>query len=197
MDKATKFIDTGGKKMRKVILQMNMSLDGMIAGPNGEMDWMLWNDELDKFAEEILDSSDTILLGRKTAKEFLDYWPEDKSEFARKINEYPKIVFSKTMTSIESKSTNVSIINDNILEEVTKMKEQPGKNIVLYGGAGIVQSLAKLDLIDEYRLVLNPVVLGSGTPLFKNDKFKLKLLKTEMTKIGCVILYYEADRKEQ
>ena len=81
--------------MRKVILQMNMSLDGMIAGPNGEMDWMLWNDELDKFAEEILDSSDTILLGRKTAKEFLDYWPEDKSEFARKINEYPKIVFSK------------------------------------------------------------------------------------------------------
>ena len=183
--------------MRKVILQMNMSLDGMIAGPNGEMDWMLWNDELDKFAEEILDSSDTILLGRKTAKEFLDYWPEDKSEFARKINEYPKIVFSKTMTSIESKSTNVSIINDNILEEVTKMKEQPGKNIVLYGGAGIVQSLAKLDLIDEYRLVLNPVVLGSGTPLFKNDKFKMKLLKTEMTKIGCVILYYEADRKEQ
>ena len=105
--------------------------------------------------------------------------------------------FSKTMTNIESKSTNVSIINDNILEEVTKMKEQPGKNIVLYGGAGIVQSLAKLDLIDEYRLVLNPVVLGSGTPLFKNDKFKLKLLKTEMTKIGCVILYYEPDRKEQ
>ena len=194
MDKATKFVDTGGKKMRKVILQMNMSLDGMIAGPNGEMDWMLWNDELDKFAEEILSSSDTILLGRKTAKEFLDYWPDDKSEFARKINEYPKIVFSKTMTSIESKSTNVSIINDNILEEVTKLKEQTGKNIVLYGGAGIVQSLAKLDLIDEYRLVLNPVVLGSGTPLFKNEKLKLKLLKTEMTKIGCVILYYEPDR---
>ena len=186
---------TEEKAMKKIILQMNMTLDGMITGENGEMDWMLWNKKLDEFADDIIDSSDLILLGRKTAQEFLDYWPDDKSEFARKINECPKIVFSRTIKNIKSKSTNVSVINENILEEMTKIKNQSGKNIVLYGGAEIVQSFAKLDLIDEYRLVLNPVVLGGGKPLFKYEKFKLKLLKTEEVGDGCVILYYAPDRK--
>lgn len=131
-------------------------------------------------------------------KIFLDYWPTDTSEFAKKINALPKIVFSKTLDKIESKSTNVRLVKDNIVEEIEKMKQQSGKNIVMYGGAGIVSLFTHLGLIDEYHLLVVPIVLGSGIPLFKNirERINLKFLKVRTFNSGVVGLYYRKGNEE-
>lgn len=179
---------------------MYVTLDGFIAGPNGELDWIfkVSDEELDKYSDDLLNTVDVILLGRVLSKDFLDYWPTDTSEFARKINDLPKIVFSKTLDKVESKSSNVSLIKDNVVEEIEKMKRQPGKNIVLYGGAETVSSFTQLGLIDEYQLLVVPIVLGKGIPLFKNigERINLKLLKTRTFKSGVVGLYYRKETEE-
>ncbi|MBS1492372.1 MAG: dihydrofolate reductase family protein [Bacteroidetes bacterium] len=177
--------------MRKVILQMYTSIDGYVAGPNGELDWMFANvgTESGSPAAELLDSSDLILLGRGMAKGFLDYWPNDTSEFAEKINALPKIVFSKTLTSMEYPDVTVSA---NIEEEIKKQKAKDGKNLILYGGCGLVTSFAKAGLIDEYYLMTVPVILGNGLHLFKGIDMKvLKLVKSKASPSGVIVNHYE------
>ena len=181
--------------MRKVVFQINVSLDGFITGPNSAMDWFVWDDELSKRATEILDSGDVILLGRALADEFLRYWPNDTSEFAGKINSLPKIVFSTTLDKVEY--PNVTVVKENVAEEVMKLKQQPGKNIVLYGGARLAQTFMRLGLIDEYHLFVNPVILGHGLHLYLGlgQKLDLKLLHSKTTPSGVTILCYEPGRK--
>jgi len=121
----------------------------------------------------------------------VDYWPNATGEFANKMNRMPKIVFSRTLEKVEWNNTR--LIKDNIAEEISKMKQQPGKDLVLFAGADIAETLRQLGLIDEYRLLVNPVILGSGKPLFQNitDRIKLKLLKTQTFNCGNVLLCYK------
>lgn len=177
--------------MRKVVLQMYTSIDGFVAGPNGELDWMFANigTESESPAEELLDSSDLILLGRGMAKGFLDYWPNDKTEFAAKINALSKIVFSKTVKYMDY--PDVTIASD-IPKKIEEEKSKPGKNLILYGGCGLVTSFAKLGLIDEYYLMTVPVILGNGLHLFEGIDMKvLKLVNSKASRSGVVVNHYE------
>ncbi len=181
--------------MRKVILQMMVSLDGFIEGPNRELDWHVWDEEMEKKAHETLDSVDAILLGRVAYQLFADYWPKAADSIAPKLNQLPKIVFSKTLEKVEW--SNSGLFKEDIAEEIPKAKQQPGRDLILYGGADIASAFMKLGLIDEYRLIVNPVVFGHGKPLFKNGigRMSLKLLKTKTFKCGNVMLYYQPDKK--
>ncbi len=186
--------------MRKVIVAMQVTLDGFIEGPNGELDWAMKEDEetwKDHF--ELMRSVDTLLLGRVMYPAYEKYWlaaPTNPSstkseiEYARLADRTQKIVFSKTLEKVEWKTTR--IIKDHSAEEILKMKQQPGKDMMLLGGAGLVSSFMNLGLIDEYHLVLNPVVLGGGKPLFKDVKKRhtLKLINTKALKSGKVVLHY-------
>jgi dihydrofolate reductase len=189
--------------MRKVKLQMQMSIDGFVAGPNGELDWMLfnWDDVLINYVTGLTDSSDTIVMGRKLAEGFIPYWknvadnPADEQyEFGKKMTEKPRIVFSKTLQ--ESQWHNAAIAKDSLHDEIKKLKEQPGGDIIVYGGATLVSGLLSSDLIDEYHFFVNPVVLGSGMSIFGSveEKKKLKHIKTTTSGSGIVVLCYEPEK---
>ncbi len=148
-----------------------MTIDGFVCGPNGELDWMIWNqtDDIKKYVTALTDSIDTILLGRKMTDDFINYWesvkPEDPAyPFARKMVETPKVVFSKTLT--ESKWANTVVATGDLTEEVNKLKNQDGKDIIVYGGAGFNTALIKANLIDEYYLTVNPAAIGKGRSIF-------------------------------
>lgn len=182
--------------MRKVIVSNYVTIDGFFAGPNGELDWFIWDDEMAKFSTDQLKTMGTILLGRVTYQLFADYWPtpsayKENPIIAPMMNELPKIVFSSTLNRAEW--NNSMVVKENIAEEISKLKKQPGKDMVIFGSGTIVSAFAKLGLIDLYRLIVNPVVLGSGKPLFKglDNKLKLKLLNAKALGSGNVILEYE------
>ncbi len=190
--------------MRKVIVAMQVTLDGFIEGPNGELDWAMkedgetWKDHFD-----LMRSVDTLLLGRVMYPAYEKYWlaaPTNPSstkseiEYARLADRTQKIVFSKTLEKVEWKTTR--IIKDHIAEEILRMKQQPGKDMVLLGGAGLVSTFVSLGLIDEYHLVVNPVVLGGGKRLFKDvkERYNLKLINSKTFRSGKVVLHYERDK---
>jgi len=183
---------------------MWVTLDGFIAGPNGEMDWVMVDDEMGKYEDDMVSSADTLILGRVTYESFAGAWPkvpenpsvsEGEKVYARKLNAMRKIVFSKTLEKAEW--NNSSLAKEVIPEEIEKMKQEPGKDMVIYGSASIVQAFTNLGLIDEYQLLVHPVVLGSGKPLFKNikDRQNLKLIETKPFPSGVFGLYYQADKK--
>lgn len=185
--------------MKKLKLQVQISVDGYIAGPNGEMDWMVWDwdDEIKNYVTELTDSSDTILLGRKMAGGFIDHWtgvmanPADPSyPFAKKMVDTPKVVFTRTLD--KSEWGNTSLAKGDIVEEVQKLKDQKGKDIIVYGGANFNANLIKHNLIDEYHLFVNPAVIGNGLPIFKEvqQKLGLKLIKASPFTCGIVVLTY-------
>lgn len=183
--------------MRKVILSMMVSLDGFIEGPNRDLDWPIVDKEIDRYADELLDTVDAILLGRVTYQLFVDFWPSATTEeeiITDKMNEIPKIVFSRTLDKAPwGKWNNARVVKENIAEEIAKLKQQPGKDMVIFGGANLAQTFMQHGLIDEYRLLVNPIVLGGGTPLFKSgsNRINLKLLKTQAFNSGVVGLYYQ------
>ncbi len=187
--------------MRKVILSMMVSLDGFIEGPNRELDWTIVDKEIDTYADDLLSTADAILLGRRTYQLFVGFWPTATTEeeiIADKMNEIPKFVFSRTLDKAPwGKLNNARLVQENIAEEISNMKKQPGKNMVIFGGANLAQTFMQHDLIDEYRLLVQPIVLGSGTPLFKSgsDHIHLKLLKTQKFNSGVVGLYYQPAKK--
>ncbi|HSW53840.1 MAG TPA: dihydrofolate reductase family protein [Ignavibacteriaceae bacterium] len=185
---------------RKLKLQMQLSIDGFVAGLNGELDWMTWNwdDELKKYVGELTDSVDTILLGRKMTDGFISHWTNvaadsnnDEYAAARKFVDTPKIVFTKTLN--RSNWINTKLAAGDIVTEVNKLKKQSGKDIIVYGGAGFVSSLVKNNLIDEYHLFINPTAIGKGMEIFKdlNEKLNLKLVNTKTFSNGVVGLFYE------
>lgn len=185
--------------MRKLKLQVQMTVDGFVAGPNGELDWMTFDfdDKLSAFVTELTDSCDTILLGRKMTDGFVNYWesvlekPESPEySFAEKMVNYPKIVFSRTLE--ESNWRNTTLANNELVEEVEKLKNSDGKDIIVYGGANFVSNLIKENLIDEYNLFINPTAIGKGLTIFGNleDKFKLRLDKSQAFDCGVVVNKY-------
>lgn len=188
--------------MRKIIVTMWVSLDGFISGPNNEMDWItkIYDEEMGQYEGNIVKTVDTLLLGRLTYQSFAGAWPhvpdsptasEGEKEYARQLNAMRKIVISRTLDKAEW--NNSRLVKDNVAEEVAKLKAEPGKDILIYGSASIVQLLTPLHLIDEYQLLIHPVVLGNGKPLFKDirDRVNLKLINTKTNSAGVVFLTYQ------
>ncbi len=188
--------------MRKIIVSNYVTLDGFMAGPNGEIDWSLWNEETAQYAKELQKSIDTILFGRVTYELMASFWPTPAADSEDPVitgymNDTAKIVFSKTLEKTDWKNTKV--IREINSGEILKMKQQPGKNLVIYGSGSLVSNLTQLGLIDDYRIFVNPVILGQGKLLFQDlkDRHKLKLIDTKIFKNGVVLLHYEPDRKSK
>ena len=185
--------------MRKLVLFMHVSLDGFAADINSGLDWISYDSELQQYADGIVDTVGSPVYGRVTYELMAGYWPavldnphesERSKAHAQWVDKATKIVFSKTMK--KAGWNNTIVINDNIAEEINKLKQQPGKDLVIFGSPGLAHSFMELDLIDEYQLTLNPVLLGSGKPVYRNIKNKtnLKLVKTTALKSGVVGLHY-------
>lgn len=186
--------------MRKLKLQMQVSLDGFIAGENGEMDWMTWDwdDQLKDYIGQLTETIDCIVLGRVLAEGFIPHWagvaansddPENSS--GKMFTHTPKVVFSRTLT--DSPWENTRIATDNLVTEINGLKNLPGKDIMAYGGGKMVSSLIRENLIDEYHLCMNPVILGKGIPVFQEvaDRLNLKLSGSYPFDCGIVVLRYQ------
>lgn len=181
--------------MRKIIVSEFVTLDGVMEAPD-KWQFPFWNDETGKLKLDELFASDTLLLGRVTYQEFAAAWPSmtDEEGFAGRMNSLPKFVASTTLK--EPLAWNATLIKGNIAQEVSKLKQQPGQDILISGGAGLVHSLMQQDLIDEYRLLVYPVVLGSGKRLFRDgSNATLKLVETKPIGADIVLLTYQPARK--
>jgi dihydrofolate reductase len=184
--------------MRKLKLQMQITVDGFVAGPNGEFDWMAPpDDSMTPIIHRLIDTSDTILMGRKMAADFMKYWESVKPEspdyaFAQKMVNTPKIVFSRTVKNIEGR--NARIENAPLVDAVNRLRSQSGKDIIVYGGASFVASLLENDLLDELTLSVNPIAIGNGMRIF-TTRVPLKLVDSARYATGEVVNTYErADR---
>ncbi len=185
--------------MRKLKLQMQLSVDGFVARPDGSLDWMTltFDDRLKQFIHSLTDSSDTILLGRKMTNGFVSYWedvvnnkpdsPEFFSSLAKKMVDIPKVVFSKTQKSIAGK--NLVVENGDLVTAVGNLKRKDGKDMVVYGGATFVSNLIEKNLIDELNIFISPTAIGTGMKIFK-DTTKLELLKSTAYECGIVVNTY-------
>ena len=183
--------------MRKLKLQVQMTVDGYIAGPNGEMDWMVfnWDNELKKYVTEISESFDCIILGRKLAQGFIPHWASNpEQEGADKFNSTKKIVFTKTID--KSEWDNTILAKGDLVDEITKLKNQDGKDIIVYGGSTFVSALIKKGLVDEFHLFINPTATGNGMTIFKelDRQQNLTLIKSTAFDCGIVVLNYEPKR---
>jgi len=193
-----KTITIKNKTMRKLIAAINMTLDGFC-----DHTAMIADDEIHQHYNELLSNTGTLIYGRITYQLMESYWPsvvkkptgnKPMDEFAVLIDNISKIVFSRTLKNVDWKNTKLK--KEIIKEEVLELKQQAGKNI-LVGSPSLIVALTQLELIDEYQLSVQPIVLGSGLPLFKNvkDSVNLKLLKTKTFGCGAVTLYYEPTKK--
>ena len=186
--------------MRKIILFNMVTLDGFFEGPNREIDWHNVDAEFNEFAVNQLNAADGLLFGRVTYQLMASYWPtpaaiEGDPIVADLMNRLPKVVVSRTLEKAEWNNTR--LIKDHIAEEILKLKQQPGKDIALFGSANLMSTLMQMDLIDEHRIMVNPVILGDGNPLFKKtkDRQNLKLIRTRTFRSGNVLLCYQPDGK--
>lgn len=186
--------------MRKLKLQVQMSLDGFVCGPNREMDWLLfnWSDDIKQYVDEITQPVDLILLGKNLATGFIPHWaavasdPQNAEyEAGLKYSETPKIVFSNTLAASEWDNTDVE--NGDFVARIQSLKQQAGGDIIVYGGAQFVSSLIREDLIDEFHLFVNPAIIGKGMPIFQQVKSTqaIKIAKTIQFDCGIVLLKYE------
>ncbi|MFZ5902298.1 MAG: dihydrofolate reductase family protein [Chloroflexota bacterium] len=186
--------------MKKINLQMQISVDGFVQyGKNDEQKWVTWAwDEIKQYVLDLSDTTDTILLGRKLAIDYIPYWQdtfakpnEPMYEVAKRVVSAKKVVFTKTLD--KSVWENTELAKGNLIDEVNKLKSQSGKDIIVYGGSSFVSELIKAELIDEFHLFFNPVALGKGTPIF--DKLgnyqQLKLNKTIVYDCGIVLMNYK------
>lgn len=197
---------------------MQITVDGFVGKANGEMDWITFSpdDKVVEYINDLTDSSDTLLLGRKMADGFVNYWTSllDKPEspenafaraldkpgsppfsFARKMVDIPKVVFSKTVR--ESIWANTTVANGDLVAEVENLKQKDGKDILVYGGANFVSNLIRENLIDEFHLAVNPTAIGrGGLTIFGNleDRLKLKLVQSNAFSNGKVVNHYEPEK---
>jgi dihydrofolate reductase len=186
--------------MRKITLFMHITLDGFTAGPNGEMDWIKVDNEIFDYAGHMTGNADAALYGRITYEMMEGYWPTagdqpDASkhdiEHSRWYKSVEKVVISKTLKG--KKIPNTRIIGDDLVTEIYELKQKAGKGIVIFGSPSASYPLTQHKLIDDYWLLVNPVLLGKGIPLFKdvNEKMNLKLVETKQFSCGVVALHYE------
>ncbi len=171
-----------------------VTLDGFFEGPKSwDIDWheYVWGEELEQFSIEQSKSIGTLLFGRVTYEGMAAYWTTATGEIADFMNSIPKVVFSRTLE--RAAWNNTRLVKTNAEEEVAKLKQQPGKDLYIFGSANLSSTLMRHGLIDEYRLALNPLILGGGNPLFKPspERMRLKLLEAKPLKSGVVLLRYE------
>jgi dihydrofolate reductase len=190
----------GDIKMRKLKLQVQMTVDGYIAGLNGEMDWITfnWDDELKHYVDNITEPIDCIILGRKLAEGFIPHWADvaanpDDLEFTagKKFTDTHKVIFTQTLD--QSEWNNTVLAKGDLVDEITQLKKHDGKDIIAYGGATFVSALIKHRLIDEFHLFINPTAIGNGMTIFKelDRKQDLTLVKATSFECGIVVLNYE------
>lgn len=186
--------------MRKLRLQVQLSVDGYNASKDGKLDWMTWgwDDKLKEYAGKLTDSIGTILLGRNMTEGFVSHWanvaskPEDPEYvFGKKFIDTPKVVFTKTL--VKSPWPNTVLAKGKLAEEVNRLKNESGGEIIVYGGSTFVSNLIKEGLIDEYQLFINPVILGDGMTIFKDlqNRQGLLLVKSMAFDCGITVLHYE------
>lgn len=183
---------TNNVKQRRIILDLAVTLDGFIEGKNGEVDWCIIDPDMGFI--DFLNQIDTILYGRKSYDLWGQYIPKNEDSDTEKeiwklVHSKEKYVFSRTQ---KETNTQAIFINDNILEEVNKLKKKSGKDIWLYGGASLITTFINLGLVDEFRLSIHPVVLGEGKPLFIDIKkrINLKMVNTRTFSSGVVQIIY-------
>ncbi len=179
---------------------MHTSLDGFVAGPNGEMNWINLDEAMFDFVGTMTDGADTALYGRITYEMMQSYWPKagdqpnaskhDKQHSAW-YNKVSKVVLSKTMN--ESGLHNTKVIGDQLLDNINRIKQEDGKNIIIFGSPGASQSLLNEGLIDEFWLFVNPIILGQGMSLFKDisGTTKLKFVESKTFSSGVIALHYK------
>jgi dihydrofolate reductase len=168
------------------------SLDGFFESSSKKLDWVITDAEFFDYAKGLLRTVDTLLFGRATYQNMASYWPTAPvDEIAGYMNNLPKIVFSKTLQTVDW--NNSRLVRNNIQEEVSKLKKQPGKDMVVFGSAMLASYLLQVGLVDEYRVILQPVLLGSGNPLFKDikEQIRLKLISARTFSSGVVLLHYQ------
>jgi dihydrofolate reductase len=186
--------------MREINYLVHTSLDGHIEGPNGEFDWPAMGPELSAYSIALNDRVDTFLYGRVVWDMMSGFWPRAESmsddehdlKFAPIWRATPKIVFSRTLQTVDG---NARVISENIAEEVAALKQQPGKDMLLTGGSSLAAGLTELGLIDEYHIVVHPVVLGGGKQLFPTpkDRIPLQLVESRTFDSRAVLLRYRLD----
>jgi dihydrofolate reductase len=181
--------------MRKIIFQMMVSLDGYYEGPNGDIDWHVVDDEFNAYAHKLLDTLDGYIFGRKTYELMANYWPseaalQDDPVTARYMNSLHKYVVSRSLKEV--KWENSSLLGGDPAAEIIRLKQQPGKDLAIFGSSDLVVSLDQPRLIDEYRIFFAPVVLGSGKPLLAGigHQIKLNLIESLVFKTGVVVNRY-------
>jgi dihydrofolate reductase len=192
--------------MRKLIVSINVTLNGFMAGPNGNLDWHMpyWNEQMSRVTSAQLSNADTILLGRVTYNAMALYWPVQQANpyvaredvaFGDMMNSYKKVVFSKTLTTV-SNWNNSRLVNRSIASEVNELKQQPGKDIIVYGSGTLTASLIWHNLVDEYHIWVHPVVIEQGRTLFKNLRGRLNIhpFKTQVFDTGVVLICYGIER---
>jgi dihydrofolate reductase len=183
--------------MRKLIVSNLVSADGFFEGLEQDLSWFKIGPEFHRHMAMIFARVDTILIGRKTYELFVNFWHDYIGEDALTadfMNQSTKIVFAKTLDKASwGKHKEAILLKDNLVSETEKLKQKPGKDIVILGSGTIVNALSQADLIDEYRFIINPVILGDGNQMFKqaNAKHSLKLKAASVLSFGLVILDYE------
>jgi dihydrofolate reductase len=182
--------------MRQILAFIVVTVDGYYEGPNGEFDWPVVDEEFNQFGLQQLDEVDTLLFGRRTYELMASYWPtpaaaEDDPRVAAKMNDLPKLVVSRTLQKAEWADTR--IISDDVEGELAKLKQQPGKDIAIFGSSDLTVNLLRLGLVDELRLMVSPVVLGDGRSLFRtaDERIGLRLSATRAFRSGNVLLSYQ------
>ncbi|MCK8485769.1 dihydrofolate reductase family protein [Paenibacillus sp. MBLB2552] len=191
--------------MRKLVLFLHASLDGFVEGPNGEMDigWVSYDSDLERHAKEILSTADTVIWGRRTYQMMHSYWPsvpsnpsasQHEREHAEWIEKTEKIVFSTTLEKVDW--NNSRLVNKDIEKEIRRLKQQPGKDMVILGSPRLAHHFMQLDLIDEYKITVSPVLIGKGLPLFQGlkEKINLKLIENKTFDSGAIGLMYQTVR---
>ncbi|WP_328994232.1 dihydrofolate reductase family protein [Kribbella sp. NBC_01245] len=181
--------------MRKLKLQVQVSVDGYMAGPNGEMDWMTfdWADDINAYLDALTEPVDTIVLGRKLAEGFIPAWasqPEGEDQASiDKMNNTPKVVITNTLT--ESPWDNTVVAGGDLAKIVNDLKAQPGGDLIVYGGGTLVASLIAEGLIDDLHLLVNPTAIGAGMPVFPKASTALTLVAATPFECGITALHYQ------
>lgn len=186
--------------MRKLILQIQTTMDGFICGPKGEMDWMqlAWSPDLVAITQALTDSMDTIVLGRKLAEGFIPHWAavaadtnNPEHEAGKIFSGCSKVVFTRSLSI--SPWENTILAKGDLIDEINSLKNKPGKNIIAYGGGTFVSDLIKHQLIDELNLFINPATIGNGMPIFKavERTTKYNLVAVKPTTCGIIVTTYK------
>lgn len=189
--------------MRKLVLFMHVSLDGYATDSKGELGWVPYDEEFQKYSEEIVAEVGSPVYGRVTYELMESYWApmlgnpnasRHSMEHARWVHDVKKIVISRTLDKAEWNNT--MLIKDNIAEEINALKEQPGKDLVIFGSPGLAKTLLQLGLIDEFQLTISPIILGGGKSIFDGggEKIKLGLLSSRTLHSGIIAARYELEK---